>query len=180
MLPEFHRCRGCMAAQRKAEIEGLLGPTVQALGLELWGTELALSRAGGLLRLYIDHQDRPITLEDCEQVSREVSALLDVHDPITGNYTLEVSSPGLDRPLYGAEQYARFIDSDVRATTALPINGRRRFQGRIVGVEDGQVTLATDTGPVVLAVADIEKAKLVPRFTPQAASRSSRKGKKDE
>ena len=167
-------------AQRKAEIEGLLSPTVQALGLELWGSELALSRAGGLLRLYIDHVDRPVTLEDCERVSREVSALLDVHDPITGNYTLEVSSPGLDRPLYRADQYARFVGSDVRATTAVPIDGRRRFQGRIAAVQDGRVTLELDTGAVVLAVADIEKAKLVPRFAPASTSRSSRKGKKDE
>ncbi len=169
-----------MAAQRKAEIEKLLGPTVQALGLELWGSELALSRAGGLLRLYIDHLERPVTLDDCEQVSREVSALLDVHDPITGNYTLEVSSPGLDRPMYRADQYARFVGSDVRATTALPIDGRRRFQGRIASVDGDRVILEMDTGPVSLAIADIEKAKLVPRFGPALPSRSSRKGKKDE
>lgn len=169
-----------MAAQRKAEIEGLLGPTVRALGLDLWGVELALSRAGGLLRLYIDHADRPVTLEDCEQVSREVSALLDVHDPISGNYTLEVSSPGLDRPLYRADQYARFIGSAVRAQTAVPIGGRRRFQGSIAAVDGGKLTLDTDTGPLVLAIADIEKAKLVPSFAPASASRSSRKGKKHE
>ena len=169
-----------MAAQRKAEIEKLLGPTVQALGLELWGSELALSRAGGLLRLYIDHLERPVTLDDCEQVSREVSALLDVHDPITGNYTLEVSSPGLDRPLYRADHYARFVGSDVRATTALPIDGRRRFQGRIASVDGDKVTLEMDTGLVSLVIADIEKAKLVPRFEPASPSRSSRKGKKHE
>ncbi len=169
-----------MAAQRKVEIEGLLGPTVRALGLDLWGLELALSRAGGLLRLYIDHAQRPVTLDDCEQVSREVSALLDVHDPITGNYTLEVSSPGLDRPLYHADHYARFVGSDVRAQTAMPIGGRRRFQGRIASVENGNVTLDLDTGTVVLAIADIEKAKLVPSFAPASASRSSRKGKKHE
>jgi ribosome maturation factor RimP len=169
-----------MAAQRKVEIEGLLGPTVRALGLELWGLELALSRAGGLLRLYIDHAQRPVTLDDCEQVSREVSALLDVHDPITGNYTLEVSSPGLDRPLYNADHYLRFVGSDVRAQTAVPIGGRRRFQGRIASVENGKVTVELETGPVVLAIADIEKAKLVPSFAPASASRSSRKGKKDE
>ncbi|MBK8070175.1 MAG: ribosome maturation factor RimP [Rhodanobacteraceae bacterium] len=167
-----------MAAQRKAEIEALLGPTVQALGLELWGSELALSRAGGLLRLYIDHPDRPVTLEDCEQVSREVSALLDVHDPISGNYTLEVSSPGLDRPLFRGEQYARFVGSDVRATTGVPIDGRRRFLGRIASVDGDRVTIEMDTGPVTLAVADIEKAKLVPRFAPAQVSRSPRKGKK--
>lgn len=169
-----------MAAQRKAEIEGLLGPTVKSLGLDLWGLELALSRAGGLLRLYIDHSDRPVTLDDCEQVSREVSALLDVHDPITGNYTLEVSSPGLDRPLYRAEHYQRFIGSDARAQTGIPVEGRRRFQGRIASVEGDKVTLELETGPVVLAIADIEKAKLVPSFAPASASRSSRKGKKDE
>lgn len=167
-----------MAAQRKAEIEALLGPTVQALGLELWGSELALSRAGGLLRLYIDHADRPVTLDDCEAVSREVSALLDVHDPISGNYTLEVSSPGLDRPLFHVGHYARYIGHEARATTALPIAGRRRFSGRIVAVADGRVTLATDTGTVELAVADIDKAKLLPSFAPVAASRSPRKGKK--
>lgn len=167
-----------MAAQRKAEIEGLLGPTVKALGLDLWGLELALSRAGGLLRLYIDHPDRPVTLDDCEQVSREVSALLDVHDPITGNYTLEVSSPGLDRPLYRADQYARFVGSIVRAQTGIPVDGRRRFQGSIAGVDGDKVTLELETGPVVLAIADIEKAKLVPSFAPATASRSPRKGKK--
>ena len=169
-----------MAAQKKAEIEGLLGPTVRALGLDLWGLELALSRAGGLLRLYIDHAERAITLEDCEQVSREVSALLDVHDPITGNYTLEVSSPGLDRPLYRAEQYSRFIGSDVRAQTSVPIEGRRRFLGRIAGVDGDKVTLELETGSIALAIADIEKAKLVPSFVPASASRSSRKGKKHE
>lgn len=167
-----------MAAQRKAEIEALLGPTVQALGLELWGSELALSRSGGLLRLYIDHAQRPVTLDDCEAVSREVSALLDVHDPISGNYTLEVSSPGLDRPLFRAEQYARYIGSELRATTALPIDGRRRFAGRIEAVTDGRVTLAMDTGTVTLAVTDIDKAKLVPSYASAKASHSPRKGKK--
>jgi ribosome maturation factor RimP len=101
-----------------------------------------------------------------------------VHDPISGNYTLEVSSPGLDRPLFRKEHYARFVGSDVRATTGVPIDGRRRFQGRIASVDGDRVTIEMDTGPVTLAVADIEKAKLVPRFAPAQVSRSPRKGKK--
>lgn len=169
-----------MSSAKKAEIAGLLGPTVQALGLELWGVELALSRSRSLLRLYIDHSQRPVTLDDCESVSREVSAVMDVNDPITGNYTLEVSSPGLDRPLFEAAHYERFVGAVVRAQTLTPIAGRRRFQGTITSVAGGQVTITIDTGPVSLAIADIEKAKLVPQFDTNAKAQPARGGKKDE
>lgn len=170
-----------MASPKKSQIEALLTPAVRALGLELWGVELALSNSRGLLRVYIDHAERPVTLTDCEAVSRETSALLDVHDPIAGNYTLEVSSPGLDRPLYLAAQYQRFVGEVVRAVTQAPIDGRRRFQGRIVAVEGNSLTLGIDAGTVTLNIADIDKARLVPQFEPAAPSaRKARGGKKDE
>lgn len=116
-----------MSQAKKSELAALLGPTIEALGLELWGIEYAPSRSNGLLRIYIDHAERPITLEDCEAVSREVSASLDVADPISGQYTLEVSSPGLDRPLFEATHYARFIGHDAKVQLIAPLAGRKRF-----------------------------------------------------
>ena len=105
---------------KKDQLQALLAPAVRSLGLELWGLELALSRSRGLLRIYIDHADRPITLEDCEAASREISALLDVNDPISGNYTLEVSSPGIDRPIFAPAQFQRFVGQILRVQTIAP------------------------------------------------------------
>lgn len=170
-----------MASPKKTQIEALLSPAVHALGLELWGIELALSNSRGLLRVYIDHAERPVTLTDCEAVSREASALLDVHDPIAGNYTLEVSSPGLDRPLYGPAHYQRFIGEVARVQLQAPIDGRRRFQGRIVAVEGSSLTLSIDAGKTVtLNIADIDKARVVPQFEPDPSARKARGGNKDE
>ena len=147
------------------EIVGLLAPTVQALGLELLGAEYAASGASALLRLYIDVDGRPVTVEDCEAVSREVSAVLDVEDPITSQYTLEVSSPGIDRPLFTLAQFARFVGEQAKVTLRLPQDGRRRVQGAIAAAQDGKVTLAMDKGePFVVAMDNIEKARLVPDF----------------
>src|SRR5690606_18611694 len=110
------------------EIAALLAPTVQSLGLELLGAEYLPSPGGAVLRLYIDvaaDESRTVGIEDCEAVSREVSAQLDVADPISGHYTLEVSSPGVDRPLFTPAQFAQFIGQDAKATLKLPQDGRR-------------------------------------------------------
>jgi ribosome maturation factor RimP len=153
-----------MSQAKKSELAALLGPTIEALGLELWGIEYLRSRGHGLLRIYIDHAERPITLEDCEVVSREVSASLDVADPISGQYTLEVSSPGLDRPLFEAAHYLRFVGHDAKVQLLTPLAGRKRFQGRIDGVAGNTLTLIQDGVPTALPINDIEKARLVPRF----------------
>lgn len=153
-----------MSQVKKSELAALLGPTIEALGLELWGIEYAPSRNNGLLRIYIDHAGRPITLEDCEAVSREISASLDVADPIAGQYTLEVSSPGLDRPLFEAGHYARFVGHDAKVQLVAPLAGRKRFQGRIDAVDGNTLTLIQDGVPTALPITDIEKARLVPRF----------------
>lgn len=169
-----------MTPSRKTQIEALLGPAVDSLGLEIWGLELALSRGGGLLRVYIDHPGRAVTLDDCEAVSREVSALLDVHDPIAGNYTLEVSSPGIDRPLFRIEQYQRYIGEDLRVQTSAPIAGRRKFSGTLTEVSDTQITLAMEGGQTCLDIADIDKARLVGRLPSATIARKPRGGKKTD
>src|SRR6185369_7000297 len=103
--------RGAVGLQvmRNEELTQLLAPVIADLGLECVGVEYSPSHGNSLVRVYIEAADRPVTVDDCEVVSRQVSASLDVHDPIEGRYTLEVSSPGLDRPLYTPEQFARFI-----------------------------------------------------------------------
>lgn len=129
------------------------------LGYEFVGLELM--RGGGtLLRIYIDRPDG-IGLDDCEAVSREVGALLDVHDPIKGAYTLEVSSPGLDRPLFTAEHFRRFAGRRARVALEAPLDGRRRFDGSILGVEEDAVRFEQDGQEVRLPLADIRKANLV-------------------
>jgi ribosome maturation factor RimP len=149
------------------EIAALLAPTVQSLGLELLGVEYVPAPGGALLRLYIDvpadaGDERMVGIEDCEAVSREISAQLDVADPITGNYTLEVSSPGVDRPLFTAAQFGRFVGDIAKVTLKLPQDGRRRLQGAIVSVEGNQVTFDVDGTPFAVAMDNVEKARLVP------------------
>lgn len=144
------------------EIAAMLAPTVSALGLELLGVEFAPTGNSALLRLYIDAPERGVGIEDCEAVSREVSAQLDVEDPIASMYTLEVSSPGIDRPLFTPAQFARFTGEQAKLTLRVPVDGRRRFQARILGVEGDDVLLAHEAGDMRVAHANIEKAKLVP------------------
>jgi ribosome maturation factor RimP len=153
-------------SQQAAAIAALLAPTVKALGLELLGVEF---RTGsGLLRVYIDVSEaeapvRVVNVDDCERVSREVSALLDVEDPIPGHYTLEVSSPGLDRPLFTGAQFARFVGMQAKLQLHLPQDGRRRLQGRIMHADDTIVTLAPEGAePVAIGIDNIEQARLLP------------------
>lgn len=160
-------------ADKATQIAGLLSPTVEALGLELIGVEYLPAPGGAMLRLYIDVPEgeaasgRMVGIEDCESVSREVSAQLDVEDPISSHYTLEVSSPGVDRPLFTAAQFARFAGEQAKVTLKLPQDGRRRLQGRILGVEGDAVRLEVE-GPggqllaLEVAIGNVEKARLVP------------------
>jgi len=147
------------------DIAALLAPTVGSLGLELLGAEYLPSPGGALLRLYIDvpaGEERQVGIEDCEAVSREVSARLDVEDPISGNYTLEVSSPGVDRPLFTPAQFARFTGEKAKVGLKLPQDGRRRLTGTIVSVGDDSITFEVDGAPLAVAVDNIDKARLVP------------------
>jgi ribosome maturation factor RimP len=141
-------------------VKELVEPTVLALGLELWGIELAQQGKYSLLRIYIE-SDQGVLIEDCEKVSRQLSALLDVEDPIAGEYTLEVSSPGLDRPLFTAKQFEQFTDSEVSLRLHSAVEGRRNFKGSIAKVEGDTICLQVDGTEYRLVHSDIEKANLV-------------------
>ncbi|HEY2346262.1 MAG TPA: ribosome maturation factor RimP [Xanthomonadaceae bacterium] len=149
-------------SDRTTEIAALLAPTVASMQLELLGVEFAQSGAHALLRLYIDAPGRTVAIEDCEAVSREVSAVLDVNDPIASHYTLEVSSPGIDRPLFTAAQFARCVGEQVKLSLQIPVGGRRRVQGTILGVDGDEISLRVDETELKLQHTNIEKARLVP------------------
>ena len=158
---------GRIVTDKADEIAALLSPTVESLGLELLGIEYLPAPGGATVRLYIDvpqaeSEARYVGIEDCEAVSREVSAQLDVEDPISANYTLEVSSPGIDRPLFGAAQFARFVGQSAKVTLKLPQDGRRRLQGEILRVDGSTIAFAVDGATLEVDAANIEKAKLVP------------------
>jgi len=156
-------------SDKATEIANLLGPTVQSLGLDLLGVEYLPAPGSATLRLYIDvplaeQPARIINVDDCERVSREVSGQLDVEDPISGNYTLEVSSPGVDRPLFNLEQFGRHLGETAKVGLKLAQQGRRRLQGVIQSVDSEQstVTLVVDKVEMVVSVDNIDKARIVP------------------
>lgn len=144
-------------------LDDLLRPLVEQLGYEFVGMEYLNNPKQSVLRLYVD-ADAGVGLEDCETVSREVAALLDVEDPIKGHYNLEVSSPGLDRPLFTPEQFERFAGEEAKVTVFAPLDGRRKFKGVIEAADDTQVRLTVDGEAVELEHANIAKARLVPDY----------------
>jgi ribosome maturation factor RimP len=150
--------------QDPLHIGELLEPAVQALGYELVGVEYhSGGPGGGLLRVYIDNA-QGITVDDCQTVSYQVSGLLDVEDPIPGNYTLEVSSPGLDRLLFKPGDYERFAGSLIKLRLGYPLEGRRKYKGRLRRIEDGIVVIEQDGVEVSLPFDQIEQARLVPEY----------------
>ncbi|ETN93207.1 Ribosome maturation factor RimP [Gammaproteobacteria bacterium MOLA455] len=144
-------------------LKALLQPVVEALGCELWGLQLESGGKRKLLRIYIDREEG-ISVEDCERVSRQSSAVLDVEDAISGEYVLEVSSPGMDRPLYELGQYERYIGEDVSLRLRFAYDGRRNFKGRLVGVDGDEIVLVVADTEYLFPVEGIDKANVVPRF----------------
>lgn len=145
------------------QLQALLAPVVEALGYECWGLEFLSQGRHSLLRVYIDKAEG-ILIEDCEAVSRQVSGVLDVEDPISGEYTLEVSSPGMDRPLFTLEQFARFVGEQVKIKLRVPFERRRNFQGVLRGVEEQDVVVLVDDHEYLLPIDSIDKANIIPRF----------------
>ncbi|MDM3871294.1 ribosome maturation factor RimP [Porticoccus sp. W117] len=148
---------------KSEQLRQLFEPVVDALGCQLWGLELLPQGKHMLLRIYIDKADG-VGVEDCERVSRQVSSLLDVEDPISGEYTLEVSSPGADRPLYTLAQCEQFIGESVSIKLRFPYEGRRNFKGLLKGVEDGDVVVEVDNHEYLFPFDGVEKANIIPRF----------------
>ncbi len=143
------------------ELAKLLEPTVEGLGYELSDLDAKIGSQNGLLRLFIDKEDG-ISLEDCEKVSLAVSALLDVEDPLPGQYNLEVSSPGADRTLTKLAHFERFKGEMVKVQMRFPIEGRRRFRGKLLSADEKNIVVEVDGESHILAIATIDTARLAP------------------
>lgn len=141
----------------------MLEPAVAAAGFELVGVEFVRAGKHSTLRIYIDHENG-ISVDDCAEVSHQVSAVLDVEDPISTEYNLEVSSPGTDRPLFKVEHYAQFLGESVTVQLQAPVDNRRKFTGVILSTDGQNIEFRVDGESVVLPVSTIKKANLVPRF----------------
>ena len=144
------------------ELTRLIEPTIKGLGYELADLEIKLGNKNGIVRIFIDQLPDGVGLEDCEAVSRQVSALLDVEDPIPGNYTLEVSSPGLDRRLTKVEHFERFLDEVIQVKLRFPLDGRRNFKGTLKTAGGENIEVEVDGMVFQLPLATIESARLVP------------------
>jgi ribosome maturation factor RimP len=146
----------------------MIEPSLTAMGYGLVRVVMTSGRRATLQIMIERLDDLPITLDDCTQISRSVSSLLDIADPIAGGYSLEISSPGIDRPLVRKEDYDRFSGRDARIELSAPHDGRRRFRGRLLGTSEGVVRLLTETGEARLPLDAVARAKLVPTDHPMA------------
>ena len=145
----------------KEKLTGLIEPAIEQLGYELSDLELKLGGRDGIVRVFIDKPDG-VDLADCEIVSRQLSAILDVEDPLPGHYRLEISSPGLDRRLTKPEHFRRFTGETVRVKLRFPIDGRRNFRGALRAADDEKIEVEVDGESHSLQLATIESARLVP------------------
>lgn len=150
-------------AIKDAALHALIEPVVDAMGFELWGVDYISQGKHSRLVIYIDQADG-VSVDDCADVSRQISALLDVEDPIAGNYRLEVSSPGMDRPLFTLEHFARYAGHVVSIKLRVAFDGRRKFQGLLAGVEGDEVLLQVDSEEYCFPIEIIDQSRVVPQF----------------
>lgn len=155
---------GVMIRQASTKVLSLLEPIVDGLGYEFVGAEYLSQGKHSVLRVYIDKPEVGIAVEDCEAVSRQVSSMLDVEDPIPGHYTLEVSSPGMDRPLFNLGHFERFVGHEVKLLLSAPLNNRRKMTVLLKQVSDGIVYAELEGKAIEIDFENIEKAHLVPVF----------------
>lgn len=150
--------------QDPLQLGDMLEPGITAMGYELVGVEFQTGgKGGGLLRVYID-SEAGISAEDCQKVSYQVSGVLDVEDPIPGHYTLEISSPGLDRMLFRKQDFERFAGQQIKLRTAYPVEGQRKFKGQLIGLRGENVIFKQDDMEISLPFDQIEQARLVPEY----------------
>ncbi|NYZ13115.1 ribosome maturation factor RimP [Azospirillum sp. RWY-5-1] len=142
-------------------IEQIIAPSIESMGYEIVRVQMTGAQRP-VLQIMAERTDGgPMTVEDCADISRSVSALLDVEDPIASAYTLEVSSPGIDRPLTRRRDFERFAGFEAKLETRMAIDGRKRFKGRLKGLEDDDVLIDTEQGPARVPMETIQRAKLV-------------------
>lgn len=152
-----------MAQQAQTRLHALIEPIITNLNLEFVGLEYMAQGQQMLLRVYID-SPKGITVDDCGLVSYRLSGMLEVEDPIQANYTLEVSSPGLDRPLFTPAHYEQFSGERVNIRLMMPLDGRRNFKGLLKGLDEDSVVVEVDGENFYLPFHNIDKAKLIPNF----------------
>ena len=146
------------------QLENLFEPVVKGLGYDLWGVERISQGKYSILKVYID-AEKGINVDDCARVSRQIGSLLEVDDPFKGNYTLEVSSPGLDRRLFKLEQYDIYKGAQVKLRLNQPFEGQRNFTGILCGSENGDVVVRSDSEEEILfPFEQIERANIVPEI----------------
>ena len=150
-------------AKLEDKLTEMLEPGVEALGYELVGVEFVRAGKHSILRVFIDHENG-ISVDDCAEVSYQASAILDVEDPINTEYNLEISSPGMDRPLFKEKHYEQSIGEVVQVRLTVPMNDRRNFKGKLLSCENGMINVEVDGQQFQLAVVNIEKANIVPTF----------------
>lgn len=152
---------GEKVAVKEQQLQDMLKPTVEALGFELWGIEYLSQGRHSVLCIYIESENG-INVDDCAQVSHQVGSLLDVEDTIAGEYTLEVSSPGMDRLLFKLDQYPAYIGEGIELRLRSPIEGRRKFKGVLKGIEGEDVVVQVDSHEYLLPHNVVEKARIQP------------------
>jgi len=145
------------------QLTELLKPAAEALGYEFLGIEYIAQGKHSILRIFIDHENG-INVDDCASVSHQVSGILEVEDPISSQYTLEVSSPGLDRPLFTLAHFQQVVGKNVELRCHLGVDGRRKFKGELVAVEGEQLILKVDNQDYTVEFSDVDKANLVAEF----------------
>ncbi len=150
-------------SSKQSAIEVMIAPAVEALGFEVWALEYLTQGRHVVLRLYIDSPNG-VGIEDCSEVSRQVSSILDVEDPISADYTLEVSSPGIDRLLVKLEHFAQFKGHKASIKLRFPFEGRRRFTGILNGVEGDEVLIVVDDEEFLLPLDSIDRGRIVPVY----------------
>ena len=148
---------------KEAQLMQLLQPTIEAMGYSLWGIELISPGRRPTLRLYIDAESG-VDVDDCAQVSHQVSGVLDVEDPISGEYTLEVSSPGVDRLLFRPEHYLAYVGEIIDIRLRLPVDGRRRFKGPLLSADSEMIVVSVDDHEFELPLRSVDRAKAHPRL----------------
>ena len=145
------------------KIQEMLGSVVQCVDCSLWGMEYINQGKHSMLRVYIE-KEGGVSVDDCAAVSHQISGVLDVEDPISGEYTLEVSSPGMDRPLYTLEQFTEYAGNIVQVKLRIPFEGRRNFKGLLNGTEGEDILLVVDDEEFLLPIDLIDRAQVVPQF----------------
>lgn len=149
--------------RKEHEIENLLAPVVQSEDCEIWGVEYLSRGKYSKLRLYIDRTDG-VSVEDCARVSRRVGDVLDVEDLLTGSYTLEVSSPGMDRILFKPSQYEESVGETIDVRLNFPLEGRKRILGVLTGLDDDEAIVQVEQDEYLLPLENVQRARIVPRF----------------